>query len=185
LLGRAEAINYEVVTEDTTLYFRKAASDKGSMVTLKMGDDLLEFHPRLTSAQQVSEVSVLGWSLKEKKSIQATATAPTEKIGGKSSGPSLSGDAFGAATRTITSHPVTTQAEADQIAKAVLSKQALGFIEGNGSCLGRADLKKGKMIKITGASERFDGQYYVTAVIHRFDRESGYRTEFTVRRNAL
>jgi len=185
LLARAEAINYEVVTEDTTLYFRKAASDKGSLVTLKMGDDLLEFHPRLTSAQQVSEVSVLGWSLKEKKSIQATATSPTEKIGGNKSGPSLSGEAFGTATQTITSHPVMTQAEADQIAKAVLSRQALAFIEGSGSCLGRADLKKGKMIKITGASKRFDGQYYVRAVIHRFDRESGYRAEFTVRRNAL
>src|ERR1051325_139703 len=185
LLARAAAINYEVVTEDTTLYFRKAASDKGGMVRLKMGDDLLEFHPRLTSAQQVSEVNVLGWNLKEKKSIQATATSPNEKIGGNKSGPGLSGDAFGAAAQTITSHPVTTQAEADQIAKAVLSKQALAFIEGSGSCLGRADLRKGKLIEITGASKRFDGKYYVTAVIHRFDRESGYRKEFRVGRNAL
>ncbi|HEY9232207.1 MAG TPA: contractile injection system protein, VgrG/Pvc8 family, partial [Blastocatellia bacterium] len=172
LLARAEAINYEVVVEDQTLYFRKAASDQGSLVTLKMGDDVLEFHPRLTSAQQVSEVSVLGWSLKEKKNIQARATSLTEKVGGKNSGPSLSQSAFGDATRVITSQPVTTQAEADQMAQAALNRQALALIEGSGSCLGRADLKKGKMIEIKGTSERFDGQYYVTAVIHRFDQAS-------------
>jgi Bacteriophage probable baseplate hub protein len=180
LLERAGLINYEVMVEDKTLYFRKTPQDKSSIARLKMGDDLLEFHPRLTSANQVSKVSVFGWSLKEKKEIRAHGTDTSSK-----SSAGLSKDAFGEATEFVTSHPVTTQAEADQIAKAALAKQGLELIEGTGSCLGRADLKKGKMIQIEGASKRFDGQYYVTAVIHRMGWESGYLTEFTVHRSAL
>ena len=49
------------------------------------------------------------------------------------------------------------QAEADQIAKARLNEMALELITGHGLCLGRTDLRAGKVIKIDGVGKRFSG----------------------------
>src|SRR5438874_4873074 len=56
LCERASRIQYEVVVENKTLFFRPVANAQSEVLTLTMDDDLLEFYPRLSSAGQVSEV---------------------------------------------------------------------------------------------------------------------------------
>ena len=92
--------------------------------------------------------------------------------------------AFGAAIELLSAHPVATQAEADQLAKARFNHLVLDLISGEGVCWGRTDLRAGKVITIDGVGQRFSGQYYVTAVVHRYLPQRGYQTHFTVRRNA-
>ena len=60
----------------------------------------------------------------------------------------------------------------------------LGLISGEGMCWGRTDLQAGKVIKLDGLGKRFSGQYYVTAVTHRYRSDRGYYTHFQVQRNA-
>jgi phage protein D len=186
LQERARRIEYEVVVEDKTLFFRAVANAASEILTLTMADDLLEFYPCLSSAGQVSEVTVRGWSLKDKKVItsQAQAGAEVSTMGGQQSGAALVNSAFGTAVGLVSRRPVLTQAEADQLAKAHFNQLVLELIEGEGVCWGRTDLRAGKVIKITGVGQRFSGQYYVTAVIHRCTPQRGYQTHFTVRRNA-
>jgi phage protein D len=186
LQERAGRIQFEVVVEDKKMFFRPVSNDKSEVLTLTMDDHLLEFYPQLSSLQQVSEVSVRGWNPKEKKELLGKAQTGDEvsTMGGKESGPKLSRDAFGAAVGMLSAQPVMTQAEADQVAKARLNELALLLVSGEGICLGRTDLRAGKVIKIDGVGKRFSGQYYVTAATHRYDPQDGYRTHFTVRRNA-
>jgi phage protein D len=186
LQARAERIQYEVVVSDKTLHFRPVANAESEVLTVKLYDDVLEFYPRLSSVGQVSETAVRGWNLKDKKEIVGAAKAGDEntKMGGKKSGAALVAGAFGAAVAQFTDWPVSTQPEADQIAKAQLNRHVLALIEGEGVCSGRADLRAGRVIKIEGAGERFSGQYYVVAVEHRYHPQHSYRTHFTVRRNA-
>lgn len=186
LQDRARRIQYEVVVIDKKLIFRPAPYSESEVMTITPVDHLLEFYPRLASAGQVSEVTVRGWSPKEKKEIVGTGKAGDElsKMGGQKSGPTIAEGAFGASVEFLSAVPVMTQAEADQIAKARLNKLALDLIEGEGVCLGRTDLRAGKVIKIDGVGKRFGGQYYVTAAIHRYSPQAGYLTHFTVRRNA-
>jgi phage protein D len=105
-------------------------------------------------------------------------------MGGDKSASQLSQDNFGEAVEVLTL-PVMSQAEADQIAQARLNEISLSLIEASGSTVGRAELRPGKVIKITGVGARFSGRYYVTDTSHRFDQQNGYRTNFSVRRNAL
>jgi phage protein D len=186
LQERARLIQYEVVVEDKALIFRPVANDQGEVMTITLDDYLLEFYPRLTSARQVGEVNLRAWNPKEKKEIVSQSKTGDEKslMGGKSSGPKLADAAFGAAVSLVTRQPVMNQAEADQIAKARLNDLALGLITGDGVCLGHTDLRVGKVIKIDGIGKRFSGQYYITAAVHRYHAQSGYRTHFTVRRSA-
>jgi uncharacterized protein len=185
LQERARRIQYEVVVEDKNLLFRPVSNDKSEVLTLTMDDHLLEFYPQLSSVQQVSAVSVRGWNPKEKKELIGKAQAGDEvsTMGGKQSGPKVSQSAFGAAVGMVI-QPIMTQAEADQIAKAHFNELALMLVSGEGVCLGRTDMRAGKVIKIDGVGKRFSGQYYVTEANHRYDPQDGYRTHFTVRRNA-
>ena len=185
LQEKARKINYEVVVEDKTLFFRPVANDSSEILTLSLDDDLMEFYPCLSSMGQVSELSVRGWNAKEKQEIvgQARVGDEVSTMGGQNSGAALVKEAFGTAVARFSDRPVLTQAEADQLAKARFNKLALTLMTGEGVCWGRTDLRPGKVIKIDGLGRRFNGQYYVTATVHHYQTQSGYRTHFTVRRN--
>jgi uncharacterized protein len=187
LCARAGRIQYEVVVENKTLFFRPAANAQSAALTLTMDGDLLEFHPRLSSAGQVSEVTVRSWSPKDKKELVGQAKAGDEisTMGGRESGAAIVEGAFGAAIELLSARAVATQAEADQLAKARFNRLALDLIFGEGACWGRTDLRPGKVIKIEGVGELFSGQYYVTGAVHCYSPQRGYQTHFTVRRNAL
>jgi phage protein D len=183
LQERARRIQYEVVVTDKTLQFRPVQNDKSEVMTLIVGEHLLEFYPRLSMARQIGEVNVRGWNPQEKKQILSAAQVESAGMGGKKSGPQMN-EAFGPMIDVMTMQPAMTQAEADQMAKAALNRKAMTLIEGEGSCLGRTDLRSGKVVKIADVGQRFSGKYYVTTAIHRYTAQGGYRTQFQVRRNA-
>jgi phage protein D len=183
LRERAERIQYEVVVSNKSLFFRPVQNGNGKVLTLTMGDELLEFYPRLSMTRQVTDVSVRGWDPQEKKEIVGTAKFRSGQMGGEKSGPQIDQD-MGSTSEVLSMLPTMTQAEADQMAQAALNKKALTLIEGEGRCLGRTDLRAGKVIEIAGVGRRFSGQYYVTSAIHNYTAAGGYRTQFQVRRNA-
>lgn len=185
LLERAGRIQYDLTIDDKTLRFLPVANAAGSLLTLTLKDDLMEFSSRLSSIGQVDQTIIRGWDPKQKEALVGTGRGAdvTTTMGGLRSGAAVATRAFGAAIGTTTDSPVMTQAEADAVAKAAINASVLGFITGEGLCAGRTDLRAGKVITLRGLGKQFSGQYYVTAVSHRCG-ESGYTTRFTVRRNA-
>ena len=127
-----------------------------------------------------------GWSLKDKAGIvaQAGTADQTTTMGGSTGGPKTAETAFGQAVAEDVSQPVSTQAEADQIAKQWFNDMALGYVAGEGVAIGRPDLRAGTVISLEGYGTRFSGLYYVTSTTHTFSPKRGYRAAFTVRRNA-
>jgi uncharacterized protein len=185
LQERARRIGYEVAINNKKLLFRPFQNDASAALTLSRTGDLLEFYPRLTSVFQVSEVSVHGWNPKDKAVIvgQAAAGSETGAMGSKS-GPSEAKSAFGEAIASSADRPVFSAAEADKMAQGQLNAIALAYIDGEGVCIGRTDLRAGMVIEIDGLGRRFSGMYYVTTTTHSYLPSRGYRTAFTVRRNA-
>lgn len=186
LQERARRIHYEIAIDDKTLKFRPVPFDQGEALTLSAeSGGLLEFYPRLTSAFPVTEVKVRGWSAMDKKEIVGQSKTGDEpsKMGGDKSGAAVVEGAFGAAAGLIADHPVMSQAEADQVAKARYNSAGLTLIEGSGVCFGTADVRGGKVIKIDGVGKHFSGNYFVTAARHTYTPR-GYYTHFDVRRNA-
>ncbi len=187
LQERARLIRYEVIVEDKTLVFRPASNAEGEAVILVLGDDLLEFYPRLSSMLLVSEVAVRGWDMREKKEIvgQARSGDEVSAMGAQTRAANLAENVFGTAIGQMTNHPVSTQAEADQIAKARFNRAAMALVTGEGVCQGRTGLRAGQVIKLDGLGQRFSGQYYVSSALHRFSTDGSYVTQFTVQRNAV
>lgn len=186
LYERASRIRYEVVVQDRTLMFQPAANDKSPALTLDMVHGLIEFYPRLSTCGQSTEVNVRSWNVKDKKNLVGKAKGGDEvsTMGGKSSGAAAAKKAFGQSINVTGSYPVPTQAEADQVAKALFNETVLEFISGEGICAGSTDVRAGKVIKIDGIGNRFGGPYYVTSAVHRYLPTRSYQTHFAVRRNA-
>lgn len=195
LQDRARQIQYEIGVEDKKLFFRPVGNAKPEILTLTFEQGLLEFYPRVSAAGQVSQIQVQGWDVKQKNKIvgQAKKGDEVSKMGGQKTGAMLGNNVIRNAIGVISNHPVMTQAEADQLAKANFNQGLLNLITAEGICKGRTDLRAGKVIKIDGKGigKQYRGQYYLTSVSHRFSARSsrsgrgGYYTHFTASRNAL
>src|SRR5262245_3377405 len=186
LLQRARRINYELSVDDKTLNFRALKNGDGASFTLTSGADLLRFNARRSAAVQPSEVSVRGWSVRDKAAVigQARAGDETSAMGGETSGPAFGERTFGAAPDPCGGWPTQSQAEADQVARARLNAAALKFVTGDGVCLGRTDLRAGVVVDVQTGSKSFSGPYYVTGAEHHYSDRHGYLTYFTARRSA-
>jgi Bacteriophage probable baseplate hub protein len=187
---RAARIGFEVFVQDTKLFFRKR-SEQDSGIALEFGvtgENMLEkFNPRLSTANQVSEVRVRAWDPDQKKEILGSATPASSKLG----------DQTGTATAESAKHknilmidvdvPVFSKEQADGIAKSILQDRLMSFITGDGSSKGNPKLKPGIIITCTCGDKRFDGKYYITAVRHAYvhdGAEAGFRTHFKFKRDA-
>lgn len=185
LLERARRIGFEVTVKDKTLHFSKKSNDKDKIVALDFGLTLTSFFPRLNTLSQVRDVVVQGWNPKTKKAIAGKAQPGDEnsKMGGAKLGASITSDAFQNATAFVVNKSVFTEGEASQIAKGKFNEMAVDFITGEGTAIGNTDIRAGEVIELNGLGKRFSGLYYITSSTHEVGPK-GYRTRFTVGRNA-
>jgi phage protein D len=206
LLERARRNGYEVYLDEDektgkkTLYFGLSQSKGNAPVyRLEWGRSLINFKPTLSTAKQVSQITVRGWDRTAKAKIEVNYTLQNLwKDQGKSQAEitrlSQIAKAYANRTDVVTKPPVRTTAEAKQLARATLEDQSKRLIVANGSTVGLPDLRAGCALEIigfgirtdstgqlTGTSSDFDGEYYVTASTHTIGG-GGYRTDFTARR---
>jgi phage protein D len=186
LVERARRIRYEVLVEDQTLTFRKAANNLGETVTLEYMRDLKYFYPRLSTIRQVSEVKVRGWNPASKEAILGVARSgdETTRMDGSDIGADIAETAFGQTTASIVNIPVESQSEAEQIAKAKFNDMNIELISGDGEAVGSMDIRAGHTIRLNGLGERFSGLYYIKKAEHLISPEVGYITKFNAVRNA-
>ena len=80
--------------------------------------------------------------------------------------------------------PELSTEEAKALAVSLLREKAEEHVTASGKVIGLPDLRPGDNIQLTGLGKRFSGPYYVTSVTHTLRQDQGYRTSFTVERNA-
>jgi phage protein D len=183
---RARRIFYEIAVKDKTLFFKKAANDQGQTISLKYGETLLSFKPRLTTVGQVNEVIVKGWNPTTREAITGRAQSgdETTQMGGQQTGAAVAAASFGNTKTFIVDMPVRSQTEADQIAMAAFNDLVMDFITGEGKAVGNTGIRAGSVIELTKLGNRFSGLYYVTSSSHIIDKQ-GYVTKFNVKRNSI
>jgi len=188
LLERAARIGFEVWCEDTTLLFRKAEDHPAIVLASPPapGDlRLTRFHPRLSSSNTVQKVVVRGWD-PDRREIVGEAAAPTILLTDGDPDPGL---VFGRTLEFLLEEPISSVEEARALAKSKLEEVSLSYITGEAEANGSPKLRPGRLAVLAGVGERFDGQYYVAAVSHRFSHgvgcDGGYRSRLRVRRQPI
>ena len=197
LLQRARAIGYDltVIEEGDTMNLRSRPSKlrfapseniKRAIYELKYGISLIEFQPTLTTAHQVSKVTVRGWDAVKKQAIEATVDRKSleTKGVGKAGGQEAIEQAFSEREEVIVNRPVASKQEAELLARRTLENNAKEMVTGSGSVVGLPDLRAGCAVQISGVGKRFSGRYFVTGTTHTIG-DGGYTTRFECRREEL
>ncbi len=183
LTERAQRIGYEFFVQDKSLYFRKPSKNgSGGTVELEWGKQLKSFRPRLTLVEQVDQVFVKGWDPKTRQAIvgQASRGQAEPQTGQSQTGGALASSAFKSARRVVVNQSAKTQAEADTMAQALLDQISGAFIEAEGSCEGKPELRAGKFVRLSSLGRQFNGTYLVTEATHTYRAGSPYTTTFSI-----
>jgi len=188
LQSRAREIGYEIAFADGKFQFRKPAPasdapaegdfESRDPLQLVMGQELLEFRPRITSSEQVKEVEVRAWDPSRKRVMVATAPAATMSAQLKTDPVGLAG-AFAEARLVSNRDPVADQSAVDTAAQSLAERMGSSFAEANGVVRGTPAMRAGTPFSVSVVGDDFQGRYLATTTRHVFDRD-GYRTEFSV-----
>ena len=184
--GLAERNFFEFFVREKTLYFQKPKKDGGEIATLKYGVSLSSFNPELNTANQVSEVTVMGWNPQTREKIVGRASGGSEEAranGGRSGG-ELVESQYGVVEERISDRPVFTQEEAEILARSILNKQSVGLVKGGAECIGIPDIKAGKTIELKGLGKKFSRRYYIERTTHNIST-TGYSTTFNITENTI
>ncbi len=181
LMARAIRIGFEVCLADGKLHFRKPPAGASAAISLTWGSDLLSFEPRMTLADQVSEVVVKGWSVDRKEPLVGSSQNGQlyPAIGETKNGATWA-ESFGTGKKVIVDQSMVSQAEADILASAQLDEISGLFVQAEGQAFRRPDIRAGKTIELKGLGKRLNGTYFVTSATHIYTAE-GLRTHFSVR----
>ncbi len=140
---------------------------------LVFGQELKEFHPRKTAANQVAKVSVLGWDPSTKTGLIAEEATTASGIQLSDTPPSVVA-AFGSPGYVSGDKPRTTQAVVEAAAKSHAEQHGSAFAGATGIADGNPRLKAGASVNVSLVAAPFAGRYTLTHTRHVFDKK-GYR----------
>lgn len=188
LRGRASEIGFEVGVRDGAFEFRRPAEsttgpaagdyESDDPLQLVFGLDLLEFHPRVTSAGQVQRVQTRGWDPVKKEALVGEAAAGTTSTDVPSKPADLAA-VFGDPLVVATDQPLRSQAAVDAAARSLAEQIGNASVEAEGVARGNPRIKPGVAVSVSVVGDQFSGRYVVTSATHRFTPQ-GFRTHFVV-----
>jgi uncharacterized protein involved in type VI secretion and phage assembly len=175
----ARRIDFEVSVQDGALNFRPPGNADGDPVTLRWGEGLWTFRPRVTGVQQVDDVVVRAWDPSAKQVIESRqpVAAPDAEIGIARDDV---GSALGGGSYVLADRPVLSSDEADGLATSMASRLANAYLEAEGSCRGDPALVAGVQVQVDGVGSRYGGTYTLTATSHSYRPGHGYETWFAI-----
>ncbi|MGH2948043.1 MAG: VgrG-related protein [Solirubrobacteraceae bacterium] len=177
---RLAAMNdFEFLVEGTKFHFRKRKRS-GVAATLKWGEGLLTFKPRMSAAGQVQDVTVTNHDPKTRQAITGRATSPALAYSSPAAGQrngligKLSGGSVVVADRVVTS-----TSEATDVAQSLLDRLSSSFIEADGTAFGDPAIAAGATVKLEGVGS-FSGEYVLAQTTHLLTGGRGYTTAFSI-----
>ncbi len=178
--------------EGDTLYLaRFVPKEYASRLTLRWGESLLEFSPKVTTVGQVAAVAMkftlreiplsflvtVGWDF-DREAVKVSVVPGEAAAGAK---------AIGGPAYTIVDQPITSPADIATSALAIyheLRGKLNNRMTGSGSTVGDPRIRAGAVITLDGLGPDFGGDYRVASASHAIDG-SGYRTTFQARKEIL
>jgi len=155
---------------------------------VRRGTVTLELHSQLRSvrvmadlADQTTAVTFSGWDVAQGQAF--TVTSSTTSLGPgqgqqKRTGSQILQSAFGERKEHLGNLATKSETEARALVDASFAQRARRFMRVEGETEGNPAIRVGTQVTLNGLGPRFENTYYVTAVRHRFDLQSGYRSVF-------
>jgi len=172
-------------------------ASQDEMYSFMYGNDssvsLINFKPEFQMRGQTTEVEVVGYDTKTKKTIRQIVRE--EKTGASSkfvdtdpiddqivSGASVVFTALGNRHEVISNKPFRSAKAALAYAKRFMKSRGENFLTGVGNVVGTAELRPMQIHKLGGIGTRFTGKWELTRVVHEVGGDAPYEVEFSSRK---
>lgn len=151
---------------------------------LEWGISLIDFTPKLSTANQVKSVTVKAWDRSTNKAIkEKVALGDPSVTTNRDLVPLLDVPGCRPREEVVAEETMANPAQARRRAAAILDEKLKGMVEATGTCVGLPDLRAGQQVHVKGLGARFSGVYFVIKSTHTIN-DAGYLTKFTARREA-
>ena len=178
--------SFELRLSGRELYFGPALGGRREVINLAWGRELINFRPEINTSGVVTDVVVRSWDRNSRSTIEGRAQTGEEETmeSGTRAASQIAREIYGDVVEVITDQPVRSAEEANQRASSRLRQANADLVRGTGDTIGIPEIKPGIALNLIGLGKWFSGQYYVEKVRHNIST-NGYKTNFTVSRNAL
>jgi phage protein D len=186
LLEIGNRYNCKLITKDDRVAFRPIEDNSKEEVIAEWGKTLIEFHPELDSARIVTDVEMLGWDKIKGDGIKGEIGFGeiTKTIGEGSLGGTTVLDNYGNTKLIVIDEDIQDKNSAEKRAIESITRNSMKYIEAEATVQGNNKIEAGMIVNIKEVGKRFEGEYFVTEVKHRFIAEHGYTTSFKCVRNS-
>jgi phage protein D len=185
ILKNANAYGKQLFAAGNTVYVGSEISVRTDEIIYERGKSLIKFKGIQSIRKVLSGIDTIGWDYLKNESFVGHASLEDIplKVGGSKNWTGVSKGGSGKFIETRINHYVKDVDDAKQLSTGMLQNNSFLFGSATGSGEGNYKLRPGMriMIKMTGTSS--EGEYIANEVTHRFDYQSGYTTEFSLRRN--
>jgi len=164
ILARAEANGLIVKTINGKVSVEKPDSDTTSVLEIKYGDNLYEFHANLNAISQLAKVKSSSWDYANQELIQEE-TVNSYSGPGNLSSTTLS-EVAGLSTFDLQSPTPIKNDALENWNQAQLVKSNYSKIQGEVKCQGTSIVTIGNYITLKGLGDRFNGDHFVSKVVH-------------------
>jgi len=167
ILTRAEANGMLVLTDDGKLVVKKPDTSGSSVLTATYGQTIYDFEAEMDARRQVSSVSGISWDYTQQQLEQSDPGSTSFTDNGNID---VSDLASVLNAQVQLNHPGhLTQPQLQNWADSYELRNHLSKNVGRVRIQGSSAVKPGNMITLAGVGDRFNGDVFVTGVMHFFD----------------
>lgn len=182
IVTRAEANGMMVLTDDGKIIIKTPVTDSSPVLEAIYGKNIIEFEAEMDARRQWSKVLSHAWDFNEQKLIDSDPGnadfSETGNISASDLGKVIDATVDLNHSGYIIKKQLGFWADAYELRKKL--SQAVGRVR----IEGKANIKPGNMITLSGVGDRFSGDVFVTGVLHQFegywqtDIQFGWRDEW-------
>jgi Rhs element Vgr protein len=167
IVTRAEANSMLVLTDDGKLIVTEPSTSGAPVLTATYGTDIYEFEAEMDVRRQIAGVSSISWDYTQQQLEKSDAGSATFSDNGNIALSDLD-NVVGA--QVLLNHPGhLSQPQLQNWSDAYALRNYLSKNVGRVRIQGNASIKPGVMITLAGVGDRFNGNVFVTGVMHVYE----------------
>lgn len=165
MLSRADFNGFLVCMDGDKIKVGAPKLTAKAVQRISISDSMVKFEAELNAENQPSAINASGWDIKTQNLVKSTAKEPSLNTQGSVSASKLSSGLNQKKMDLISPTPMQ-EADLQIWADASLLRLRLSAIKGKVKFLGSAVVKTGDIIELEGVGKKFNGNAFVSSVIH-------------------
>jgi len=185
VLENAKLHGKQVYADGTTVYIKDEVTIHDDEIIYELGKSLKSFDASQDVSKLFCGVEYIGWDSLKNESFAGNASFDDipVKIGGDKNWSDVIKGNGGKYVETRLDMSCKDTDEAKKLAAGLLQNDSYKFGYGHGTAEGEYKLRPGMRVLIKAVGEIFEGEYMAEVVTHCLSRQSGYSSEFILKRN--